>query len=66
MRVADRSFALLLMGWVLAGCGEAPQETSNNAAAFEIEALPPDESVEAPADELLNADEPSNADAAQP
>ena len=66
MRVADRSFALLLMSWALAACGEAPQQAPNNDAAVDIEALPPDESVDAPANEVLKAEEPSNADAAQP
>ncbi|MBA2467755.1 MAG: hypothetical protein H0V46_09180 [Sphingomonas sp.] len=40
----------------LAGCdGDAPQQAqTNNAAATDIESLPPDESVATPSDELAN------------
>lgn len=65
MRAAAETFALLTLA--LAACGEAAQEGSvNQDAATEIEALPPDESVEPPTDEPANGDaEPSNEDAAQ-
>jgi len=56
MRPADRYCALLGLGWALLACNPAPQDASNNSAATEIEALPPDESVETPANEPANAD----------
>ena len=67
MSAAARSLALLSPVLALAACGDAPREgPANNAAVTEIEALPPDESVEAPVDEFSNeAAEPPNADAAQ-
>lgn len=67
MRAADRPLALLVLGLALAACDRAPSDAStNNAAVMEIEALPPDESVATPTNELVNgADEPSNTDAAQ-
>ena len=56
MRAAAETLALLTLA--LAACNEAAQEGSaNNAAATEIEALPPDESVEEPANEPANAAE---------
>ena len=62
MRAAASSLALLL---ALAACNDAPQQAeTNNAAITDIEALPPDESVETPSDELANgAAEPANTGA---
>ena len=59
MRAAASSLVLLL---ALAGCNDAPQQAeTDNAAVTEIEALPPDESVETPTDELANgAAEPTD------
>jgi hypothetical protein len=46
----------------LAACNDSPQQAeANNSAVTEIEALPPDESVATPTDELANgATEPTN------
>jgi hypothetical protein len=46
----------------LAACNDSPQQAEgNNSAVTEIEALPPDESVATPTDELANgATEPTN------
>lgn len=64
MRAAVETLALLSLS--LAACGEAPSEDSaNNAAAAEIEALPPDESVEPPPSEPANDAEPSIENGAQ-
>jgi len=64
MRVAVETLALLALS--LAACGETLQEGSaNNAAATEIEALPPDESVEPPPEEPAGDAEPSTENAAQ-
>ena len=53
MSVAARP--ILLLAFALAACREAPKETeTNNAAVTDIEALPPDESVATPSDELAN------------
>jgi hypothetical protein len=59
MRAAASSLALLL---ALAACNDAPQRAeTDNAAITDIEALPPDESVATPTDELANgAAEPTN------
>ena len=59
MRAAASFLPLLL---ALAACNDAPQQAeANNAAATDIEALPPDESVATPTDELANgAAEPTN------
>jgi hypothetical protein len=59
MRAAASSLALLL---ALAACNDAPQQAeTDNAAITDIEALPPDESVATPTDELANgAAEPTN------
>jgi hypothetical protein len=66
MRAAASSLALLL---AVSACNDSPQQAeANNSAVTEIEALPPDESVETPADELAdgatepaeNAAEPAN------
>ena len=59
MRAAASSLALLL---ALAACNDAPQQAeTDNAAITDIEALPPDESVATPSDELANgAAEPTN------
>ena len=56
------AFSLLPLLLALGACNDAPQQAeTNNAAATDIEALPPDESVETPTDELANgAAEPSN------
>ena len=64
MRAAASALALLS---VLAGCNDAPRQSeTNNAAATDVEALPPDESVETPSDELANgATEPVNEAAPQ-
>jgi hypothetical protein len=63
MRAAASVLALL----ALAGCNDAPRQAeSNNAAVTDVEALPPDESVETPSDELANgATEPVNGEAPQ-
>ena len=65
MRAAVESLALLSLA--LAACGEASQEDSaNNDTVTEIEALPPDESVEPPPYEHAGNDaEPQNGSAAQ-
>ena len=55
--------SLLSLTLALAACNNesAEQAQTNNAAATEIESLPPDESVETPTDELANgAAEPTN------
>lgn len=64
MRAAISILALLLM---LGACSEAPpQGETNDAAITEVEALPPDESVATPTDELANgAAEPADANATQ-
>ena len=63
MSAAARSFALLWLALAVAACSQAPPDALNNAAAADIEALPPDESVATPTDELANgAVEPANAD----
>ncbi|HEY0164297.1 MAG TPA: hypothetical protein VGB39_02865 [Sphingomicrobium sp.] len=64
MRAAASVLAMLA---ALAGCNDAPQQAAtNNAAVTDIEALPPDESVETPSDELANgATEPASAEAPQ-
>ena len=62
MRAAASSLVLFL---ALAGCNDAPQQAeTNNAAVTEIEALPPDESVETPSEELSNGAAEPAADAA--
>ena len=63
MRAAARCLAVLGLGGALVACNPEPQAPSNNAAATEIEALPPDESVEAAPDEDVGA--PANSDAAE-
>jgi hypothetical protein len=62
MRAAVSTLALVL---ALAACDEPPrQDQADNAAATDVEALPPDESVDTPSDELANgAAEPSNGGA---
>jgi hypothetical protein len=53
MSAAARSIVLLALA--LSACSEAPKDAeTNNAAATDIEALPPDESVATPTDELAN------------
>lgn len=62
-----RAAVSLLPLLALAACnGDSPQQAeTNNAAVTEIEALPPDESVETPTDELANgAVEPTNGEEA--
>ena len=61
MRAAVSLLPLLL---ALGACGDAQQHAeTNNAAATEIEALPPDESAATPTDELDNgAAEATNTD----
>ena len=55
MRVAGNSLALLLMGMAAAACSDAPGDAPvNNSALVDIEALPPDESVEMPANDLAD------------
>ena len=58
MSAAARSIVLLALA--LCACREAPKDAAtNNAAVTDVEALPPDESVTTPTDELANgADEP--------
>jgi PBP1b-binding outer membrane lipoprotein LpoB len=64
MRAAVETLALLALA--LAACSETEQQESvNNAAATEIEALPPDESVEPPPEEPDGDAEPSTENAAQ-
>ena len=66
MHAAVETLALLSLA--LAACSDAEQPGSvNNAAATEIEALPPDESVEPLPDDLTGNDaaEPQNGNAAQ-
>ena len=49
--------ALAVLAATLAACSEAPREAAtDNAAATDIEALPPDESVAAEPDNSDNAD----------
>ena len=64
MRAAASSLLVFL---ALAACNDAPQQAeTNNSAVTEIEALPPDESVATPTDELANgAAEPANTAAPQ-
>lgn len=64
MRAAASALALLL---ALGGCGEAADEApANKSAITEVEALPPDESVDTPTDELANgASEPADTNAAE-
>ena len=62
MRAAASSLGLVGLAGALLACSPEPKPQSNTAAATEIEALPPDESVEAPVDEAVNA--PANSDAA--
>ena len=64
MSAAARSGALLWLALALAACGGAPEDAaSNNAAATDIEALPPDESAATPTGDLANgATEPGNGD----
>ncbi len=59
MRAAASSLALML---ALAACRDAPEQAqANTSAVTDIEALPPDESVATPSDELANgAVEPTN------
>ena len=71
MRDANRLFLTLAAGAALAACGPQPSDQNvaidiNNAAPGDIEALPPDESVEPTADELANGDAAANADANAP
>ena len=64
MRAAVEALALLSLS--LAACGEAPsEESANNAAAAEIEALPPDEIVEPPPGEPFNDAGTPNENGAQ-
>ena len=62
MRAAARYLGISGLGCALMACDPEQQARSNTAAATEIEALPPDESVEAPAEEAVNA--PANTGAA--
>jgi len=62
MRAAVEYLAWCGLGCALAACNPEPKPQSNTAAPTEIEALPPDESVEAAPDETVNA--PANTDAA--
>ncbi len=57
---------LILVTLALAACSEAARDgQASNAAATDIEALPPDESSVTPAEELANgAAEPSNGNSA--
>jgi starvation-inducible outer membrane lipoprotein len=53
MSAAARSIVLLALA--LSACNEAPKDAeTNNAAVTEVEALPADESVTTPTDELAN------------
>ena len=63
MSAAARSGALIGLAVALAACGQGPDgAASNNAAATDVEALPPDESAATPTGELANgATEPANA-----
>ena len=64
MRAAASLMALSL---TLAGCNDGPRQAeTNNESVTEVEALPPDESVDIPADEPANgAAEPGDNSAAQ-
>lgn len=62
MRAAARFLGLAGLAAALVACDPEPKPPSNTAEATEIEALPPDESVEAPPDEITNA--PAKTDAA--
>ena len=62
MRAAVSFLGLAALAGALMACDPEPRVQSNAAEATEIEALPPDESVEAPPDESANA--PANTDAA--
>lgn len=64
MRAAASSLALLL---ALSACNDSPQQAeTNNAAVTEVEALPPDESVATPTDELANGAAEPTEEAAEP
>ncbi len=55
MRVAGNSLALLVMSMAAAACSDSPRDAPvNNSATVDIEALPPDESVEMPANDLAD------------
>ncbi len=64
MRAAASLLAVLL---TLSACRGAPQKAqADNEAATDFEALPPDESVATPTDELANgAAEPNNSGTVQ-
>ena len=77
MRVASNTLLVLIGLAAAAACRPSPQEQNisvqNDAATTtDIEALPPDESVATPTDQLVNGDdeasnvnEPANLDSAQ-
>ncbi len=68
MRFSRTAAIALAVALTVAGCEERDPvaDEADNTEATEIEALPPDESVEAPADEPANdAAEPQNGNAAQ-
>jgi hypothetical protein len=53
MSAAAKSIVLLALA--LCACREAPKDAvTNNATVTDVEALPPDESVATPTDELAN------------
>jgi hypothetical protein len=55
MSAAARSTVLLALA--LSACSKAPTDSAtNNAAVTDVEALPPDESMATPTDELANGD----------
>ena len=55
MCAAARSIVLLALA--LSACSETPKDSeTNNAAVTDVEALPPDESMATPTDELANGD----------
>ena len=64
MSAAAKSIVLLALA--LSACSEAPKDAeTNNAAVTDIEALPPDESVATPTEELANgAAEPQGNESA--
>jgi hypothetical protein len=55
MSAAARSIVLLALA--LCACKQAPKDAeSNKSAVTDVEAVPPDESVATPSDELANGD----------
>ena len=65
MHAVVRISAMLWLGLTLSACGDADQPSPNNGAVTDIEALPPDESVATPTEQLANgATEPDGNETA--